>query len=77
MLRIDVPYIDQSKRYPTGCESVSTVMALQYAGVNISVDKFIDNYLYTTPATYTSTPNANILTQHSILPNSIFLFANV
>ena len=31
--------------YPTGCESVATVMALQYAGKNISVDTFIDQYL--------------------------------
>ena len=29
----------------TGCESVATVMALQYAGKNISVDTFIDQYL--------------------------------
>ena len=28
--------------YPTGCESVSAVMALQYAGVDITVDTFID-----------------------------------
>ena len=45
---IDAPFISQNPNYPTGCESVSTVMALQYAGVNISVDKFIDNYLYKT-----------------------------
>ena len=45
---IDAPFISQNPNYPTGCESVSTVMALQYAGVEISVDKFIDNYLYKT-----------------------------
>ena len=45
---IDAPFISQKPSYPTGCESVATVMALQYAGVNISVDKFIDNYLYKT-----------------------------
>ena len=45
---IDAPFISQKPSYPTGCESVATVMALQYAGVNISVDKFIDNYLYRT-----------------------------
>lgn len=45
--------------------------------ITATAQSIIDNYLYTTPATYTSTPNANILTQHSILPNSIFLFANV
>ena len=42
---IDAPYIYQGFNYPNGCESVSTVMALQHAGINISVDSFIDNYL--------------------------------
>ena len=41
----NVPFISQVFKYPTGCESVSTVMALQYAGVDISVDTFIDDYL--------------------------------
>ena len=42
---IDAPFISQMPNYPTGCESVATVMALQYAGKNISVDTFIDQYL--------------------------------
>lgn len=42
---LDVPYISQLGQYPTGCESVSTVMALQYLGIEITVDEFIDNYL--------------------------------
>lgn len=42
---IDVPYIDQREKYPNGCEAVSCVMALNYIGVDISVDSFIDNYL--------------------------------
>lgn len=42
---INVPTIHQYPEYPTGCESVATVMALQYAGENISVANFIDNYL--------------------------------
>ena len=42
---ISVPYIDQSVHYPTGCESVSTVMLLQYLGYDLSVDTFIENYL--------------------------------
>ena len=45
MVKIDVPYIDQSGRYPTGCESVSTVMLLRHLGCNISVDEFIEKYL--------------------------------
>ena len=42
---IDAPFIDQRDKYPTGCESVTAVMALQYAGVDISVEEFIDLYL--------------------------------
>lgn len=42
---IQVPYIDQSLKYPTGCESVSTVMLLQYLGYDFSVDEFIADYL--------------------------------
>ena len=43
----NVPYINQRMDYPTGCESVSAVMALQYAGVDITVDTFIDDCLDT------------------------------
>jgi len=42
---LDVPCINQRERYPTGCESVSAVMALQYWGVDITVEEFIDNHL--------------------------------
>ncbi|MCR1917713.1 C39 family peptidase [Frisingicoccus caecimuris] len=45
MIKINVPYISQKGRYPTGCESVSTVMLLQLLGYEISVDEFIENYL--------------------------------
>ena len=38
---INAPYIDQTKKWPTGCESVTTVMALQYLGLKITVDEFI------------------------------------
>lgn len=41
----NVPFITQREEYKTGCESVSTVMALQHAGVNMTVDTFIDTYL--------------------------------
>ncbi len=42
---IDVPYINQTEKYPNGCEAVSTVMALQYMDIDITVDEFIDGYL--------------------------------
>lgn len=45
MKKINVPYISQKELYPTGCESVSTVMLLNYLGMDISVDAFIENYL--------------------------------
>ena len=38
---INVPYINQAVEWPTGCESVSTVMLLQYLGLNIDVDTWI------------------------------------
>ncbi len=42
---LDVPYINQTKEYLNACESISTVMALQYLGIDITVDDFINNYL--------------------------------
>ncbi len=42
---IDVPYISQDGDFPTGCESVSATMVLQYYGKKISPEEFIDNYL--------------------------------
>ena len=41
---ISVEYLGQ-KDYPTGCESVTAVMALRYVGIDITVDEFIENYL--------------------------------
>lgn len=46
---IKVPYIDQTKEWPTGCESVSAVMLLQYLGVDISVKQFVEQYLEKEP----------------------------
>ena len=40
-----MPYINQSVRYPTGCESVSAVMLLQFLGCPVTVDEFIENDL--------------------------------
>lgn len=42
---IDVQYISQNGEYPNGCESVTAVMALNYVGIDIGVDEFIDSYL--------------------------------
>ncbi len=40
-----VQAIAQYPEYPTGCESVSAVIAMRYAGSDISIDDFIDDYL--------------------------------
>lgn len=45
MVKIEVPYIDQSVKFPTGCESVSAVMLLQFLGYSVSVEEFIEKYL--------------------------------
>lgn len=45
MKLIKVPYISQEGKYPTGCESVSAVMLLNYLGFPISVDEFINTCL--------------------------------
>ncbi len=46
---IKAPYIDQTKAYPTGCESVSAVMLLHYLGLPLTVDEFIGRYLHMEP----------------------------
>ncbi len=40
----NVPYLDQNE-LPTGCETVSGVMLLNYYGMNISAKSFANNYL--------------------------------
>lgn len=40
-----IPALSQYPDYPTGCESVTAVMALNYAGVPVGVNDFIDNHL--------------------------------
>ena len=50
---LDAPFIDQRDKYPTGCESVTAVMALQYAGVEVSVEEFIAGSLPQGSAPYT------------------------
>ena len=40
-----IPALSQYPDYPTGCESVTAVMALNYAGVSVGVNDYIDNHL--------------------------------
>ena len=43
--KLDLPVIDQTERWPTGCESVSSVMVLHHLGIDLSVDRFIQSFL--------------------------------
>lgn len=43
--QLNIPMIDQTEKWPTGCESVSAVMVLRYLGIDISVDRFIQSFL--------------------------------
>lgn len=42
---VDVQPVSQYPDYPTGCESVTAVMALHYAGIPIGIEAFIENHL--------------------------------
>lgn len=42
-----VPFISQNNGYPSGCESISTTMLLNYFNYDISPETFIDGYLHT------------------------------
>lgn len=42
---VRVPPLSQYPDYPTGCESVTAVMALHHAGISVGVDDFVDDYL--------------------------------
>lgn len=56
--QLEVPLIDQTEKWPTGCESVSAVMALQYLGIHLSVDDFIQHYLDQRPMHLTKDPSS-------------------
>lgn len=42
-----VPFISQNNGYPSGCESISTTMLLNYYKYDITPKNFIDGYLHT------------------------------
>lgn len=44
---LSVPIIAQFPYYPTGCETISAVMALRYYGEDISAEEFVANHLPT------------------------------
>ena len=42
---IPVPYLSQEGAMPTGCELVSAMMVLQYYGIDLTMDDFVDYYV--------------------------------
>lgn len=56
MKNIPVTYISQKDRAATGCESVSTVMLLNWLGFDLTVEEFIDKYLDKKPMDYGPNP---------------------
>ena len=42
---LDVPLINQNPDYPNGCEAAAATMLLNYLGIDITLEDFINNYL--------------------------------
>ncbi len=49
---VSVPVIPQYPEFPTGCESVSAVMVMRWAGADIGVAEFVEKYLPKSSAFY-------------------------
>lgn len=43
--QVSAPKISQNPKYPNGCEAASAVMLLNYYGIEITLEEFINNYL--------------------------------
>lgn len=65
---LDVPYINQRSGFPNGCESVSTVMALQHIGVEITPNDFIEGYLDMGNSLYWKNGEANACDPRAAFP---------
>ncbi len=52
-VKVSAEYVSQSG-FPTGCESASATMLLRFWGVDMTLPKFVDNYLDTGAINYTS-----------------------
>lgn len=70
---IDVPFTNQIVKYPTGCESVSATSVLQYYGIDISIDSFIDDYLDKAKLTIIGYKANNEKVFSSMHPNEYFI----
>lgn len=71
---LEAPCLDQRGEFPTGCESVTAVMALRYAGVDITVEMFVDSYLPKGSAPHPMSNGTNVETEYICAdPNQCFL----
>ena len=65
---LQAPYIDQTQRWVYGCESISTVMLLQYLGIDMDPDTFIDTCL---PRGYSTGAGADM-----VAPDPTYVYIN-
>lgn len=65
----DFPHINQTEDFPTGCESVAAVCLMNYCGVDITPDEFIDKYLATGDYPYYDEYGV----MHGEDPNEVFI----
>lgn len=63
----EVPLILQNPNYPNGCEAAAAVMLLNYYGISITLQEFIEDYL----------PTKNVYEENGIRygPNPAFYYA--
>ncbi|MEE0060895.1 MAG: C39 family peptidase [Acutalibacteraceae bacterium] len=66
----DVPMLSQGSTYPSGCESVSSTMLLNYYGFEIDTDDFIDDYLPMADLTYNKKGKLTAPDTHSVFIGS-------
>lgn len=73
---VEAPCLSQLGEFPTGCESVTAVMALRCAGVDITAETFVDSYLPKGNAPYPGEEDGGINVEAELFcgdPNLCFL----
>ncbi|MEE0264667.1 MAG: C39 family peptidase [Acutalibacteraceae bacterium] len=66
----DVPMLSQGSTYPSGCESVSSTMLLNYYGFKMDTDTFIHDYLPMADLTYNKKGKMTAPDTHSVFIGS-------
>ena len=66
----DVPMLYQGEDYPSGCESVSSTMLLNYYGFKITTNEFIDDYLPMSDLKYNDNGKMTAPDTHSVFIGS-------